>query len=107
MRVLTTGSAVVALIFATPVAVAHPLGPATFAGRGRITCRGGTMCVLGIGDPAQIEYQVDVDALPATDEDRLSKQCVVGGGAPCVVTVQGTEMDDPLKVKAMKITWYN
>jgi hypothetical protein len=29
------------------------------------------------------------------------------GGAPCVVMVQGTEMDDPPKVKAMKITWYN
>ena len=107
MRVLTTGSAVVALIFAVPIAVAQPPGPETSSGPSRITCRGGTMCVPGIGDPAQIGYQVDVGALPATDKDRPSKQCAVGGGTPCVVTVQGTEMDDPLKVKAMKITGYN
>jgi hypothetical protein len=54
-----------------------------------------------------LRVQVLVGVLPAADKDRLSKQCAVGGGTPCVVTVQGTEMDDPLKVKAMKITWYN
>jgi len=45
-------------------------------------------------------------ALPAEDQTRLSKQCTPKA-SPCVATVDGTEMGDPLKIKAAKIKWYN
>jgi hypothetical protein len=107
VRVLTPCGALAALLFAAPIAVAQQPAPVATAGPGRIICRTATTCVLGIGDPAQIEYQIDAGALPEADKDRLSKQCVPAGTTPCVVTIEGTEMDDPLKVRAAKITWYN
>lgn len=96
----------VVMLAASPAHAQQP-GPAASAGPGKIVCRTKTMCVLGIGDPAKIKYQINADALPDADKDRLSKQCTTTGKTPCVVTVQGTEMGDPLKVKAAKITWYN
>jgi hypothetical protein len=107
MRAFTLAGALTALLIAAPLAQAQQPGPATSAGPGKITCRSATSCQLGIGDPAQIMYEIDVDALPAADKERLGKQCAPDGKTPCVVTVQGTEMSDPLIVKAAKITWYN
>ena len=95
------------LLFGRTGAYAQTPGPATSAGPGKIICKTATSCQLGIGDPAQIKYQINVDALPAPDKERLGKQCTSTGKTPCVATVNGTEMGDPLKVKAAKITWYN
>jgi hypothetical protein len=107
MRLFILAGAVAILALSAPLGHAQQPGPATSAGPGRITCKTATACVVGIGDPATIKYQVNVEALPAADKDRLAKQCRPNGKTPCVVTVQGTEMNDPLKVKAEKITWYN
>jgi hypothetical protein len=96
-----------ALLFGRTGAYAESPGPATSAGPGKIICKTATSCQLGIGDPAQIKYQINVDALPAPDKERLGKQCTSTGKTPCVATVTGTEMGDLLKVKAAKITWYN
>jgi hypothetical protein len=78
---------------------------ATSAGPGRIICKATSFCELGIGVPAHLRYRVDGSALPDADKARL-KQCTVSA-KPCVVTVNGTEMGDAMKVKAAKITWYN
>ena len=86
--------------------LAHAQQPAASAGPGRITCKTATMCEVGIGTPVKLKFQVNVEALSAEDKDRLSKQCKPSGKTPCIVTVQGTEMGDPMKIKAAKITWY-
>ena len=107
MRLLTLTGAVTALLLAVPLAEAQQASPVTSAGPGRITCKPKALCVLGIGDPATIKYQIDIAALPDADKDRLTKQCAPSGKTPCVATVQGTTGDDLMKVKATKITFYN
>jgi hypothetical protein len=62
---------------------------------------------IGIGTPATLKFQVNVEALPDADRDRLSKQCKPADKTLCIVTVLGTEMDDPMMVKAAKIRWYD
>ena len=76
-------------------------------GPGRIICKSAPTCVVGIGTPATLKFLVNVEALPAEDKDRLTRQCKPTGKAMCIVTVQGTEMGDPMKIKATKITWHN
>ncbi len=105
MRLIILAGAV--LLLASPLARSQQTGPSTSAGPGRITCKSATLCELGIGTPAALKFQINVDALPAEDKDRLNKQCKPDGKTPCIVTVQGTEMGDPMKVRAAKISWYN
>ena len=105
MRFLTLIRAVAVTFLAMPLA--HAQQPAASAGPGRITCKTATMCEVGIGTPVKLKFQINVEALPAEDKDRLSKQCGSSGKTACIVTVQGTEMGDPMKIKAAKITWYN
>ena len=93
------------LVFAA-AAAAQATGPATSAGPGRITCGSATACELGVGVPAKMKYRIDTAALPAADKDRLTKQCTAKA-PPCVATVQGTEMGDPMKLKAASIKFYN
>jgi hypothetical protein len=112
MRLFTLAGVAVALILAVPqvqvqVQAQTTPGPATSAGAGRITCKTATLCEVGIGTPVSLKFQVNVEALPDADKDRLRKQCRPNGKTPCIVTVQGTEMGDPMKLKATKITWYN
>jgi hypothetical protein len=107
MRLFTWSGAAIALCFAGAAAHAQSPAPSASAGPGRITCKTAAICQLGIGDPAKIKYRIDIEALPAEDKARLGKQCAPNGKTPCVVTVQGSEMGDALKVKAAKITWYN
>ena len=91
-----------------PVPAAPPAaGPATSAGPGRITCATAQVCELGIGSPAKLKYQITIEALSAEDKDRLGKQCKPAGKVACVVTIDGTEMADPVKLKATKIKWHN
>ena len=118
MRLLTlTGMATVLALLAplaqaqqavkaAPAAAAPP-GLATSAGPGRITCATAKMCELGIGNPAKLKYQITIEALSAEDKDRLAKQCKPAGKTPCVVTIDGTEMADPVKLEATAIKWYN
>ncbi len=104
MRFLTlTGGLAALLLAALP---AHAQETPTSAGPGRITCKPASLCVLGIGDPAKIKYQIDITALPDADKGRLIKQCAPNGKTPCIATVQGSTSDE-IKVKAAKITFYN
>ena len=96
-----------ALLLASPLAYAQQPSPAATAGPGRITCKTATACEVGIGTPVKMKFQVNVEALPTADKDRLAKDCKPNGKTPCIVTVTGTEMGDPMKVKAAKISWFN
>ena len=60
---------------------------ATSAGPGRIICTSAKACVLGIGSPATMHYQIDASGLPAADTGRLTKDCTAKG-TPCVVTAE-------------------
>jgi hypothetical protein len=95
----------VAVLLTTQVQ-AQTAAPATSAGPGRIVCKSAASCELGIGTPAKLRYQINASGLPAADKDRLTKSCTAKA-APCIATVEGTEMGDPIKIKATKITWYN
>jgi hypothetical protein len=95
----------IGVALALPAQAQTPAAP-TSAGPGRIICKAASSCVLGIGTPAKLRYQINATALPAADQQRLSKQCTAKA-TPCIVTIEGTEMGDALKVKAGKITWYN
>jgi hypothetical protein len=107
MRLFVLTGAIAALVLAASLADAQPPGPSTSAGPGRMTCKTAKMCELGIGNPVQLKFEVNVEALTAEDKDRLTKQCTPAGKTPCIVTVQGTEMGDAMKVKAATIKWYN
>jgi hypothetical protein len=78
--------------------------PTTSVGPGRIICRGATSCELGIGTPASIKFTIDSSALEAADKDHLTKQCTAKG-APCIVTLTGTET--ATGIKAASIKFYN
>ena len=80
--------------------------PATSAGPGRIVCRSASKCELSIGTSAAMRYHIDIAALSKADKERLVQHCKPRQKA-CVATVDGTEMGDPLKVKAESIKFYN
>jgi hypothetical protein len=107
MRLFTLGAAAMLLLAPQLARAQTAPGTTVSAGPGRITCKTATICEVGIGTPVSLKFQVNVQALPVEDKDRLSKQCKPGGKTPCIVTVVGAEMGDPMKVKAAKITWYN
>jgi len=88
-------------------AIAQTGGAQTSAGPGRITCTSVKACTLGLGTPAKLRYQIDASGLSEADKTRLTKECTVRAKTPCVATVEGTEMGDPMKVKAAKITFHN
>jgi hypothetical protein len=81
-------------------------GTPTMAGPGRIICKSAAACVLGLGTPATMTYHIDASALPNGDKARLTQACT-DKDQPCVVTIRGTEGEDPLDVKAAAIIWHN
>ena len=107
MRPMTLTCALAGLVLAGSSTLAQQPAPAASAGPGLIVCKTAKACELGIGNPAKLKYQIDVEALPPPDKDRLGKQCKPEGKTPCVATVDGTEIGDPMKIKAARIKWYN
>lgn len=75
---------------------------ATSAGPGRIVCNG-TFCELNVGDHPKRRFRVSVARLPAEDVRRLRK--CTGVSKPCIVTVDGIEQGDQLKIMATGIIW--
>jgi hypothetical protein len=100
-RVGTCGALAVATALAATAASAQGPSPTTTAGPGRIICRSAASCVLGVGIPPSIRYQIDASALPDADRQRLVKQCTAAA-APCVATVTGTETKSGIKATAIK-----
>ena len=102
---------IAALHFTMPMTVSlaqtQRAGPAIAAGTGRILRETAKDREPGLGRRAKMNYRIDPDALPADDKECLTKMYKPGGRTPCIATVNGTEVDDPLQVRATKIKWHN
>ena len=71
-------------------------------GPGRIVCNA-AFCELGVGDHPRQRYRVIASRLPEEEIHRLRK--CTGIAKPCIVTVDGIEDGDQMKIMATRITW--
>jgi hypothetical protein len=95
---LLSGS--VAVTFMAAAAAQEP-APAT-AGPGRIICTA-TFCEMGSGARPKERVRIIVSNLPH-DEIRRLRKCT-GVAKPCIVTIEGTQQGDPMKIMASDIQW--
>lgn len=72
------------------------------AGPARIVCNA-SFCELGSGARPKERVRVIVSNLP-NDEIRRLRKCT-GVAKPCIVTIEGTEQGDPMKIMASDIHW--
>ena len=75
---------------------------AATVGPGRIVCNA-AFCEMGSGARPKERVRVIVSNL-GQDEIRRLRKCT-GVAAPCIVTVDGTEQGDAMKVLAGAIRW--
>ncbi|WP_428488133.1 hypothetical protein [Rhodopila sp.] len=99
---LKPSTCALALLAVTSVALGQTTGEARTVGPGRIVCNA-AFCELGIGTQPKRRLRINVSALPETDIKRLRK--CTGVSKPCVVTVEGTQLGDPMKIMADSIHW--
>jgi hypothetical protein len=71
-------------------------------GPGRIFCTA-AFCEMGSGARAKERVRVIVSNLPQSEIHRLRK--CTGVAKPCIVTIDGTQQGDPMKVLATSIHW--
>jgi hypothetical protein len=83
------------------IAHAQRAAPTTI-GPGRIVCNA-AFCELGIGDHPRLRYRVIASNLPEAEIRRLRK--CTGVAKPCIVTVDGIEQGDQMKILATRIIW--
>lgn len=72
------------------------------AGPGRIVCNA-TFCQLGSGARPKERFRVIVSNLPPEEIRRLRK--CTGVAKPCVVTIEGTDQGNPMRIMASAIRW--
>ena len=75
--------------------------PAT-VGPGRIVCNA-SFCEMGSGARPKERIRVIVSNLPP-DEIRRLRKCT-GVAKPCIVTIEGTQQGDLMKIMASAIHW--
>ena len=80
---------------------AQTAAPAT-VGPARIFCTA-AFCEMGSGARPKERVRVIVSNLPQEEIHRLRK--CTGVGKPCIVTVDGTQQGDPMKILANAIHW--
>jgi hypothetical protein len=80
---------------------AQTAAPAT-VGPGRIFCNA-AFCEMGSGARPKERFRVIVSNLPAEEIRRLRK--CTGVAKPCIVTIEGTEQGDQMKILASTIRW--
>lgn len=90
----------VALAFVA-TADAQRAAPAT-AGPGRIICNA-AFCEMGSGARPKERVRIIVSNLPQ-DQIRRLRKCT-GVAKPCIVTIEGTQQGDPMKIMASDIHW--
>ncbi len=93
--------AVLAAAMALTAAQAQRAAPAT-AGPGRIVCNA-AFCEMGSGARPKQRIRIIVSNLPP-DEVRRLRKCT-GVSKPCIVTINGTEQGDTMKILATAIQW--
>jgi hypothetical protein len=89
-----------ALAVAVP-ANAQRAAPAT-AGPGRIVCNA-AFCEMGSGARPKERVRIIVSNL-SRDEIRRLRKCT-GVAKPCIVTIEGTQQGDAMKIMASNIQW--
>ena len=82
-------------------AEAQRAAPAT-AGPGRIVCNA-AFCEMGSGARPKERIRIIVSNLPQ-EEIRHLRKCT-GVAKPCIVTIEGTEQGDAMKIMASEIHW--
>jgi hypothetical protein len=82
-------------------AQAQRAAPAT-VGPARIICNA-SFCEMGSGARPQERVRVVVSNLPSDEIHRLRK--CTGVAKPCIVTIQGTQQGDAMKIMASSIQW--
>lgn len=97
-RLVTAGVAAAAL---AATAQAQRAAPAT-VGPGRIVCNA-SFCEMGSGARPRERFRVIVSNLPLEEIHRLRK--CTGVAKPCIVTIQGTQQGDVMKIMADRISW--
>jgi hypothetical protein len=80
---------------------AQRAAPAT-AGPGRIVCNA-AFCEMGSSARPKERMRIIVSNLPG-DEIRRLRKCT-GVAKPCIVTIEGTEQGDAMKIMASDIQW--
>jgi hypothetical protein len=89
------------VIPAPPRAEAQRAAPAT-VGPARIICNA-SFCEMGSGARPKERIRIIVSNLPQ-DEVRRLRKCT-GVAKPCIVTIEGTQQGDVMKVMATAIRW--
>lgn len=72
------------------------------AGPGRIVCNA-SFCQLGSGARPKERFRVIVSDLPREEIRRLRK--CTGVAKPCIVTIEGTDQGNPMRIMATAIHW--
>jgi hypothetical protein len=72
------------------------------AGPGRIVCNA-AFCEMGSGARPKERVRIIVSNLPREEIRRLRK--CTGVAKPCIVTIEGTQQGDPMKIMASDIQW--
>ena len=100
----TSALVIAALATAALPAIARGQGAAdpTTVGPGRIVCNA-AFCEMGSGARPKQRVRVIVSNLQPDEIHRLRK--CTGVAKPCIVTIQGTQQGDALKIMATGISW--
>jgi hypothetical protein len=102
MRLSAKTLVFVSMLLATGGGACAQRAAATSIGPGRIVCNA-MFCELGIGNHPRQRYRVIASALPEAQTRRL--QVCTGVSKPCIVTVDGIEQGDKMKIMATRIAW--
>ncbi len=102
MLALTWFAVVVGTLVPATSALAQQNEGARTVGPGRIVCNA-SFCELGSGAHPKQRFRINVSALPEAEVRRLRK--CTGVSKPCIVTVEGTQLGDPMKIMADSIQW--
>ena len=102
----TTALVTAVLVSAALPAIAQEQGAAdpVTVGPGRIVCNA-AFCEMGSGARPKQRVRVIVSNLPFEEIHRLRK--CTGVAKPCIVTIQGTQQGNALKIMATRISWQN
>jgi hypothetical protein len=90
------------LVLPAPAGAQSPTGQPASIGPARIVCNA-AFCQMGSGARPKERFRVIVSDLPKEEIHRLRK--CTGVAKPCVVTIEGIEQGDPMRIMARGIHW--
>jgi hypothetical protein len=94
--------AMTAFLLSAPVSAQTVGGRAASIGPARIVCNA-SFCQMGSGARPKERFRVIVSDLPKEEIHRLRK--CTGVAKPCIVTIEGIEQSDAMKIMATGIHW--